>query len=546
MSAIKYLLLFVFSFQVGAVPREGQRLMISAASPEAVAVGEKIGLAGGNVVDVAVAVGMVMAVTSPYFAALGGGGFAMLKMGKDVEVLDFREIAPKATDPSHFLKLEKTASTVGGHAVAVPGMLAGWWSLHKKYGKLKWSRIVDEAIRIANSGFRVGGEWVRKTTDSKENFNAAGMKYLFKADKSPLKAGDQLRQPQLAHALRLIRDKGDKGFYQGPVAKDIVASVKQSGGVMSTQDLAEYRVRWLKPLTTDFAGYKLYLMPPPSSGGVVIQQALRLITDLRVLEKPALSADEFHFLGEIQSRAFRGRSLLGDPDFHKNPLTYLSSDAYMTQMRKSISARQTAELKPLDEKTLTESTETTHFSVMDNQGHAVAITITLNGNYGSGVVSNRYGIALNNEMDDFTTRPGEPNMFGLVQGQGNVVEAGKRPLSSMSPALASLDDKVVMSLGAPGGPRIISSVLQVLYRTLGRKMDLDMAIQAPRVHHQFLPNILYVDAHRFSPEILEDLKRRGHKIEDGWMARVYAVRLRDDGILEAAYDARGEGAVGGY
>lgn len=532
---------------VEAVPTQGHRILISAAHPLAVEAGRKVAERGGNVVDVAVTVALTLSVTSPSFSALGGGGFALTKLKgmPSPEALDFREMAPAATSRDYYLKLAKDASITGGHAVGVPGKAAGLVALHKKYGKLRWASLFADPIRLARQGFPVSGEWSDETARDKDRFNPAGRKILFKTGGVAYKPGELLKQPGLARALEALRDRREKGFYEGEVAKDVVAAVAESGGKMTLQDLKNYKVRWLKPLQTEYEGYKIYLMPPPSSGGIVIMQALKLIEALDLKSKAALSVDELHLLAEIQARAFRGRALLGDPDFHKNPIDFLTSKTYLKELAESVKLKKAVALKPLAEDVSKESTQTTHFSVLDHEGNAVALTETLNGSYGSAVVTPRYGIALNNEMDDFTTRPGEPNMFGLIQGSGNEVAAGKRPLSSMSPTLVEKEGRIVMSVGAPGGPRIITAVLQVLYRTLSRKTDVDWAIQAPRVHHQFLPNQVTVDFNRLPPESVQGLKDRGHTVEEGWMGRVYLVRLRPDGILEAAFDSRGEGSAGG-
>lgn len=530
-----------------AVPAEGHHIMIAGPSHYAVEAGHKVSEMGGNVVDVAVAVGLTLAVTTPYYAALGGGGFAVVKMNDGVQALDFRETAPGKTSKTYYKDLPKDASITGGHAVAVPGFAAGLFALHQKYGKLKWEKLFDQAINLANRGMEVSGEWVRNTDSEKARFNDAGRAAFFKAHKSSYLPGEVLKQPSLTRALELFKTKKLKGFYEGPVAQDIVSTIQAEGGEMTLEDLKAYKVRWLTPLVTAFEGYKIYLMPPPSSGGVVIYQALKLMDALKLKTKAQLSVDELHLLAEIESRAFRGRSLLGDPDFHKNPIAFLTSSKYLDEMANSIKPSKSVEMKPFNEKENHESSETTHFSIMDNEGHAIALTVTLNGNYGSAVVSKRFHIALNDEMDDFTTHPGEANMYGLTQGAGNDVEPGKRPLSSMSPTLVERDGKMIMSAGAPGGPRIITAVLQTLYRVLARNMNVDQAVQFPRVHHQFSPHKLYVDKNRFSPEILAALKERGHNIEEvGSMGKAYAVRLRPDGILEGAFDARGEGASGGY
>jgi gamma-glutamyltranspeptidase / glutathione hydrolase len=266
---------------------------------------------------------------------------------------------------------------------------------------------------------------------------------------------------------------------------------------------------------------------------------------MNVAKHKPFSVEELHLLGEILHRSFRGRSLLGDPDFHKNPLTHLISDEYLKELVTSIRVDRTATLPALKDGLIEESKQTTHFSIMDAQGRAVAFTVTLNGHYGSRVVSERFGIAMNNEMDDFTTRPGTPNQFGLVQGQANNVQPGKRPLSSMSPTLVEKDGKIILAAGAPGGPRIISGVFQALYRHLVTGLDVDLAVQSPRVHHQFLPNKLWLDELRFAPETVTGLQKKGHQIEFGTIGKVYMVRLNSKGELEGAFDSRGEGAAGG-
>ncbi len=539
-------LLIVVTLPAWAVPAEGHKIMISAPNHYAVEVGKKIAQKGGNVVDVAVAVGLTLSVTAPYYASLGGGGFALVKMNDMVEAFDFREAGPLATHADYYESLPDDASRNGGHAVAVPGFPAGLFELHQKFGKLKWADLFIEPIRLAQKGFAVSGEWAHETEAQKERFNKSGLQKFFRKDSLAFKPGEVLLQPQLAKALELLRTKKLKGFYSGPVAKDLVDTVKASGGEITLQDLKSYKVRKLSPLTTEYEGYKIFLMPPPSSGGVVILSALKLIEKLDVKSKPALGVDELHHLAEIESRAFRGRALLGDPDFHKNPVTYLTSKDYIEELKKSVNAKKAVPLEPLKVPDQPESTETTHYSVMDADGHAVSLTVTLNGGYGSGVVTDKYGIALNNEMDDFTTKLGKPNMYKLIQGPGNDVGPGKRPLSSMSPTLVEKAGRVVMAVGAPGGPRIISGVLQVLYRILARENDIDWAIQAPRVHHQFQPNKLFVDKQRFSPEVIDGLKAKGHDVIESSIAKVYVVRLRPDGILEGAYDSRGEGSAGGF
>lgn len=423
----------------------------------------------------------------------------------------------------------------------------GFWEMHQKYGKLKWSKLFNEALYYSKSGFPVSSEWYLVTKREHQRFWSEGASHLLINNNVP-KPGDILKQKPLYKALKLLRDRGPKGFYEGVVAADIKDSVVQSGGDMTLEDLKNYKAIWRKPLTTNFAGKHIYLMPPPSSGGVIIKTALELVKNKKPEQYGALSLNELHVLSEIMALSFRGRSLLGDPDQHQNPISFLNGDKYIKMLSDNIKLNKTSRLKPLTEKDIPkESNETTHFIVMNKDGQAVSLTITLNGNYGSGVVSKKYGIALNNEIDDFTTRPGEPNMFGLIQGNGNIVNAGKRPLSSMSPSLV-LDDKnkTVLAVGAPGGPRIINGVFQTLYRSLVSGFNMEKAIFTPRLHHQFLPRTLYYEKDRFSPLVLNALKKKGHKLEPTYgVAISYGVRINDSGLLEGSGDFRGESFTGG-
>ncbi len=533
-----------------AMPLQGQTVLIAAPSQIAAEAGEDIYRKGGNVFDAAVVVALTLAVTSPYFASLGGGGFAMLKKnGEEVQALDFRETAPAATDETYFMNLKSGNSWTGGPAIGVPGIPAGLFEIHKKYGKLPWDRLFKTPLELANRGFQVSGEWFNYTRKESPRFNLAGKKYLLKKDGQFYKPGDTLIQPQLVGALNLFKDKKLKGFYEGVVAKDIVKSTVAAGGVLSEEDLKNYRVIWRQPLTYKIKDQTLHLMPPPSSGGLIIKTALELVQRKNVSQQGFLHADETHLLAEVLEKSFRSRSVLGDPDFSNLPTQSLLSDKYLNELSKSIRISSSKKLEPLSEKTLPkESTETTHFVVMDSKGEAVSMTITLNGNYGSGVVSDKFGIALNNEMDDFTTQPDKANKYGLIQGQANLVKAGKRPLSSMSPTLVTdVNNKAVLALGAPGGPRIISGVFQALYRIMFNDLDIEQAIMAPRVHHQFAPDILYLEENRFSPNVVKILQKKGQQIKNiRNVAKVCGVRVNKEGLLEAYSDYRGEAGVSGY
>lgn len=532
-----------------AVPFEGQDMLIAAPSPVAVETGKEIHKLGGNVFDVAVAVALSLSVTSPYFASLGGGGFALVKKdGEEVKALDFRETAPAKTDENYFSKIEKGSSWNGGPAVAIPGIPAGLYEIHKTYGKLKWEQLFTRPLRQAAQGFPVSGEWHKYTKSQKERFNAKGKAVFLKKDGQAYVPGETLKQPDLYQALKIFRDKKLDGFYSGVVAADIASSVQRAGGVLSVEDLKNYSIKWRTPIKTEFQGHDIYLMPPPSSGGIIIKTALELVEKIDLKKHPFMSVNEYHLLAEVMSKSFRGRGLLGDPDFSKIPLTQLQSEEYIAELAKNIKTSYSKKLKPLDEKFVQkESTETTHFVVMNKKGEAVSMTITLNGNYGSGVVSDKYGIALNNEMDDFQAVPGESNAYGLLHGKANYVQAGKRPLSSMSPTLVLKNAKTVMALGAPGGPRIINGVFQTLYRVLANGLNIEKAIMTPRLHHQFEPNVLFYEKNAFTPETLKQLQKKRHTLKSTHgVAKVSGVRVNENGFLEGYSDFRGEGAVGGY
>lgn len=533
--------------QVFAFPTLGHKMMVTTPNTLSTQIATKVIEKGGNVADVAVAIGLTLAVTNPRHAALGGGGFALIKMNnKPVDALDFREVAPLKTHKNYYLDKDKLASQDGPHAVGVPGFPAGLWALHKKYGKLHWSQLFDEPIKLAKKGHRISGLNAARTLSVKDKFNKSGLKYFFKKNQVPYKPGEVIKQKNLAKALKLMRNRGIIPFYEGPIARDIVTTVQKEGGVLSLKDMKSYKVRWLKPITANFLGHKLYLMPPPSSGGLIIASSLKMLKELGADKLTPLSTEELHYFGEVMKINFRNRNLLGDPDFHKNPINEFLDDKKIKEWASKVKKDKLLKIEPVSI-SKKESDQTTHYTVMDIKGNAISLTVTLNGTFGSKVVSNQYGIALNNEMDDFTTRPNEPNLYGLVQGSANYVQAGKRPLSSMSPTLVEniKSKKIVMALGAPGGPRIITGVLQTLYRVLANNYNMDEAIQTPRVHHQFLPDTLYVDKRRFPPQSLESLKSIGHNVEESWHSIVNGVRINKKGFLEAAFDSRAEGGAGG-
>lgn len=540
-------LLLFFTHTSHSAPLLGSKMMVATPTPLSAQVGEEVIKKGGNVVDVAVSIALTLAVTNPRHASLGGGGFAMVKMGKaPVVALDFRETAPVKTNKNYFINKAKNASRDGAHAIGVPGIPAGLWALHKKYGKLHWSQLFDSPILLAKKGHHITGENVQRSIIAKDKFNKAGKKYFLDKGGKAFKPGQLVKQKQLAKALKLMRNRGTVPFYEGSIAGDIVDTIQKEGGVLSREDLKAYKVRWLTPVTTTFKNHTLHLMPPPSSGGLIIASSLKMLEQLKADQLEPMSTLEFHYFAEVMKVNFRNRNLLGDPDFTKNPTQEFLDDKKISSWVSKIKPDQILKVQPINDVKFKESNQTTNFSVLDSKGNAIAMTITLNGVFGSKIVTNKYGIALNNEMDDFTTRPGEANLFGLTQGNANLVEAGKRPLSSMSPTLISKNNKVVMALGAPGGPKIITGVLQTIYRSLANGYNIEEAIHAPRLHHQYLPDTVYIDKKKLPPLSIKALKDLGHRVETSWGARVNGVRVNNKGHLEAGFDYRSEGGAGGF
>ena len=591
-----------------AVPFEASQFAVTGPSPHSADVALEIRKLGGNLFDQAIAVELALAVTHPYYASLGGGGFALIRARKpgaiafETVVLDFREVAPKKAHRDLFKEKGAEAASTGGLAVAVPGVPAGLWAIHKRYGKISWNKLFGPALKLARTGFYVSGEWARLTAAEWPHFNPAGRKIFSRevssgrasskaveANTHLLAPGELLRQPELAKALVLFRDRGPDGFYRGSVAADIARSVEASGGILSLDDLKEYQPLWRTPLVREWRGHRLQLMPLPSSGGLILAQALEIYDQVRKRQpdlKPR-SAAELHLIAESLKLSFATRGSLGDPangEARAQVETKLLESkrldrlAALVQMDGTSSADATVktrkeatkppteamgfalspqklsiipEVNPLSASATSagahESTETTHFSMADRDGNAIAFTVTLNGSYGSGVVSNRFGIALNDQMDDFAAVPGVPNQYGLTQGEANAVAPGRRPLSSMSPTLIEKDGRLVAVLGAPGGPRIASAVFQGALHIIANGASAEEAVHWPRVHHQYLPDSLFVEHRRTAPELIDRLIRFGHKVseKDTWVAKLYAITLDQSGKLSASADPRGEGYSGG-
>ena len=480
--------------------------------------------AGGNAVDAGVATAFALAVTLPSAGNLGGGGFMTLWMDGKPYFLDFREKAPAAATPTMYLDANGNVvpglSLNGSLAAGVPGSVAGMFTAQQRFGKLNWSQVLAPAIGYAKNGFTAYSTAALTTNNSRVNFNNYfGGKMV---------AGQIFKQPELAGTLERIANNGAAEFYSGQTADLLVAEMGRTGGLITKADLKNYQAVWRDPVTIDYNGYSVYTAPPPSSGGFGIGQLLKMKSDLapQFASAPLNSPQYVHLTAEMEKRVFADRAqYLGDSDFYQVPLSRLLSDDYLKGRAAEVNPNTPtplANVKPglgttaVPPVTTAEKPQTTHFSVVDMWGNALGITYTLNGGYGSGIVVEGAGFLLNNEMDDFSAKPGVPNLYGVVGGDVNSIEPNKRPLSSMSPTIAVKDGKVALVLGTPGGSRIFTAVYQVLVDVLDYNLPLAQAQAQGRFHHQLLPdNVIYYEADRFPAATVDNLTARGWKMQPG-------------------------------
>lgn len=512
--------------------------------------------AGGNAVDAAVGIGFALAVALPNAGNLGGGGFMMVhdaKTGKSV-ALDFREVAPlKATRNMY---LDDKGNVINGkslythYAVGVPGTVAGMEHALKKWGTLPLDKVIAPSIALAEKGFPVSETLAKILRQEQKNMGKwPATTEIFWKDGAPLKRGDLLVQKDLAQSMRLIAQQGAKAFYEGAIAQKIAAEMAPHAGAVTLQDLREYKVAEREPVRGTYRGHEVVTMPPPSSGGTHLVQILNMLEQWPLAQWGQNSAQTLHHMAESSKLAYADRSeYLGDPDFVKIPLKGLTSKRYAESLAKTIDpnrARPAKEIKPGQPQPY-ESDQTTHYSVVDKAGNAVAVTYTLNTNFGSGIVAKGTGILLNNEMDDFSAKPGVANAYGLVGGDANAVAAKKRPLSSMTPTLVLKDGKPTLVTGSPGGARIITTVLQTVVNTIDFGNNPAEAAAAPRVHHQWTPDELRVEK-GLSPDTLALLKQRGHNIAaKPSMGRTQTIQIRN-GMLFGYSDPRNpDGQTLGY
>lgn len=502
-------------------PAFAQHGMVSSEQHLATRVGVEVLKAGGNAVDAAVAVGFALAVVLPNAGNMGGGGFMLIhdaKQGRQT-ALDFREQAPTSATRDMFLdskgEVVPGASLDTHIAVGVPGTVAGLFKAHAKHGHLPVARLIEPAIKLAEQGFEISHELSGLLVEHRARLAAwPATKAIFFVNGEPLKAGQKLVQADLAKSLRLLARKGPSAFYEGPIGQGIVAEMARHGGRLNQADLSGYRVVERQPVAGVYRGYDVVSMPPPSSGGVHLVQMLNILSGYPLSDYGAGGARSLHVMAEAMKVAYADRSkYLGDPDFVKVPVKGLTSTQYAAALRLGIDAskaRPAADIAP-GVPLPYESSQTTHYSVCDSKGNAVSVTYTLNTDFGSGIVATGTGILLNNEMDDFSAKPGVPNVFGLVGGDANAVEPKKRPLSSMSPTMLLKDGKVFLVTGSPGGSRIITSTLQTIVNVVDFGMNPAEAAAMPRIHHQWQPDELRVEK-GFSPDTLGLLKQLGHKV----------------------------------
>jgi gamma-glutamyltranspeptidase/glutathione hydrolase len=501
---------------VAPVPAENG--MVVTAHPIATQVGVEILRQGGNAVDAAVAVGYALAVVYPIAGNLGGGGFATLHLadGRDT-FIDFRETAPLAARRDMYLdasgNVMQGASLRGHLAVAVPGSVAGLEHLREKYATMKREPLVAPALELADKGFALGaGDVALLAIGIRDLANDPPSAAIFLNQGAPWRAGQRLVQKDLAATLRLIVERGRDGFYKPPVSEAIVKSSRAGGGILSQADFDAYKTRVMKPLECDYRGYRIVSAPPPSSGGTALCEIFHILEGYPLAQMGFRSAQAVHVQIEAMRHAFYDRNhALGDPDFVNNPLARLLDRRYAARIREAIDTGRAGDSRDIPKGALHEGTSTTHFSIADRHGNAIAVTYTLNESWGARVTAAGTGVLLNNEMDDFTVKVGEANLFGLVQGAQNAIEPGKRPLSSMSPTLVFRDGKPVMVVGTPGGSRIISAVLHTILNVVDYGMDIQEAVDAPRFHQQWIPEATGLERFALSPDTQKLLEAKGHK-----------------------------------
>ncbi|MBX3119474.1 MAG: gamma-glutamyltransferase [Fimbriimonadaceae bacterium] len=531
-------------------PQYFEKACVVSDSAIASQIGAEVMRKGGNAVDGAVATAFALAVTHPTAGNIGGGGFMVVRMadGRTIAI-DYRETAPAASSREMYMNAPQPgASLTGQMASGVPGTVYGMYDAHKQFGKLPWKDVVEPARKLAQNGFVVSKSLADELKSQAARFRPFPDSYrVLNKDGKFWGWGETLKLPDLAKTLGRIRDEGPAGFYEGETAKLIVAEMKRGNGIITLEDLKNYRSVSRQPLKASAFGYDIITMPPPSSGGIALVQMLNILSGYELKPMGWGSVSYNHILIETMKRAFADRAYnSGDPAFFKVPTQTLTSMAYADSLREAIKldkATPSAEIKPFDSG-IKEGDHTTHFSVVDQWGNAVANTYTLNTGYGSGVMVTGAGFLLNNEMDDFMTAPGKPNVFGLIQGENNAIAPGKRPVSSMTPTIVLKEGELSMVIGSPGGPTIINTVMQTFLNVALFNMDIQRAVSAPRIHHQWMPDSISWESFGVAPDTKKMMESMGHKFaaRPSNMGSCMSILVDSNGNRRAGVDARSDDA----
>jgi len=509
---------------------------------------------GGNAIDAAIAIGFALNAAYPYAGALGGGGFMLIRLANgQTTFIDFREQAPAAASRAMYLDASGNPtrdSIEGWRSSGVPGMVRGFELAHRKYARLSWATDIAPAIDMAGKGFTVSYAFAEQLRSSRSLPRDPESARVWLKGGAFYQTGDRMVLPDLAKTLTRIATNGPDEFYRGETARTLTDAMKMHGGLITMGDLAAYKAVERTPLVGQYRNYTVITSPPPSAGGVGLLQMLGMLEGSGYETSGYGSATSMHYVAEVMRRFYADRNAyLGDPDFVTNPIEALLEKSYIARRRSSIDATQATPSAALGAglSGARERAETTHYNVVDAEGNAVAVTYTLNGGFGNGITVPGLGFLLNNEMDDFTSKPGAPNLFGLVQGEPNTIAPGKRPLSSMTPTIVLRDGQLYMLLGGPGGSRIPTAVLQVFLNIVDFGMNPQEAVDAPRFHHQWLPDQIGVER-GFSPDTLALLRSRGHAVrqDTGPVSAVVEVIVKDEGWLQGAADARRFGRASGY
>ncbi|AZG72978.1 gamma-glutamyltransferase [Shewanella livingstonensis] len=547
----------IFSEMATAQPIYAKHGMVSSQEALASQIGVDILKQGGNAVDAAVAVAYALAVTLPRAGNIGGGGFMLVHIAEQNKTIaiDYRETAPAKAHKDIFLDKQGNAvdklSREHGLAVGVPGTVMGMEVALTQYGTMTMAQVIKPAIKLAKEGILVTSDLSNSLAGLKTRITQwpSSAEIFYHADGSNYQVNELFKQPELAQSLSLIAQKGSKGFYQGKTAEKIVSAVKNAGGVMSLTDLANYKVVEREPVRGNYRGYEVVSMPPPSSGGIHIIEMLNVLEQFPIDKLGHNTADTLHLMAETMKYAYADRSeYLGDPDFVTVPVKQLTSKEYAKEIASKISINKTtpsSEIKP-GKLAPYESDQTTHFSVIDKWGNAVANTYTLNFSYGSGLVAKGTGILLNNEMDDFSVKPGIPNGYGLIGGEANAVQGNKRPLSSMSPTMVMKDGKPFIVTGSPGGSRIITITLQMIMNIIDHNLNIAEATAAARMHHQWLPDFIWVE-HTLNRDTISLLEAKGHKVKvQESIGSTQSIMMTEQGLFGASDPRRAGSAAIGY